>query len=108
MNSTHSARMIAPQGQKPTANGQGRKVPLAVAVVFDPRGGSVPHQENNLQLRFASHSELVVQTEGHTDFMTSTPGRGSRAAVVIEHCVCPVVAVRRHAAAAGADIVVRI
>src|ERR1700693_6092970 len=48
--------------------------------------------------------ELVVQAGGKPDLMTSAPGRGTCAAVIDERLSRTVVAVRRHAAAAGAEI----
>src|SRR5450631_43139 len=53
-------------------------------------------------------SELVVHAHGDSDFMTAAPRRRSRATVVVEHGIRAVVAVGRHAAAAGAEVVMRI
>ena len=52
--------------------------------------------------------ELVVHARGDADLMASAPRRGSSAAVVVEHGVRAVVAIRGHAASAGADVVVGI
>src|ERR1700723_1981553 len=52
--------------------------------------------------------ELIVHAGGKPDLMTSAPGRGACAAVVDERLSGAVVTVCRHAAAAGAEIVVGI
>src|ERR1700734_4385139 len=52
--------------------------------------------------------ELVVQARGDADLMASAPRRRSGAAVIGEHGVRAVVAIRGHAASAGADVVVSI
>src|SRR5580698_2737291 len=52
--------------------------------------------------------ELVIQTRGDAHLMASAPRRRSGAAVIGEHGVRAVVAIRGHAASAGADVVVSI
>src|SRR5580658_4219449 len=69
---------------------------------------SVPGPTRSLAGFKHSTLELVVQARGDANLMASAPRRRSRAAVIVDHGIRAVVAIRGHAASAGADIVVRI
>jgi len=52
--------------------------------------------------------ELVIQPGRESLDAAAAPGRGTRAAVVNEYRVSPVVTIRREPSAAGAQVIVRI
>src|SRR5271163_3475674 len=73
-----------------------------------PEAPTRPQPHPNLHPNGLARLELVIQTGGNADEVASTPGRRSRAAVIREHGIRAVVAIRRHAPAASAQIVVSI
>src|SRR3984885_9678208 len=106
------ASKFAPRAMKVTSSPASASRSLSILSVGGQGRECVPGPTRSRQPASITNSnktlELVVQARGDADLMASAPGRRSGAAVVGEHGVRAVVAIRGHAAAAGAEVVVSI